>query len=393
MITTGFHMEPMLPTTQTPAGSELEDLSVSLVERSARLAGQVPDPVRRGVGDMVRAMNCYYSNMIEGHHTHPREIEQALKEAYSGPPEQRNLQKEAAAHIAVQKLIDGNATPESLDEDFILWIHKEFHQRLPEDLLLVDVPGSDEILRVTPGELRTRDVEVGHHVPPEAGALSALLTHFTRAYAPDNLSRTQQIIAGAASHHRLLWIHPFLDGNGRVSRLFSHAYLSKVGVGSPLWSVARGLGRKNEDYKRKLMAADMGRQGDLDGRGNLTEGGLTGFCKFFLETCIDQVTYMAEMMEPQGLDIRIKRQVDIAVAEGRLPDGAYRLLREALRGGGFYRMQAGDLTGFSERKARDVLKVLIGRGYLASETERGVLELAFPVEALADWFPRLYPEA
>jgi Fic family protein len=59
--------------------------------------------------------------------------------------------------------------------------------------------------------------------------------------APERFSRAERLVAIAASHHRLLWIHPFSEGNGRVARLLSHALLRRAGVGSPLWSVARGL--------------------------------------------------------------------------------------------------------------------------------------------------------
>jgi len=80
----------------------------------------------------------------------------------------------------------------------------------------------------------------------------------------------RKIIGVAASHHRLLWIHPFIDGNGRVTRLLSHALLRELDVGSELWSVSRGLARRVAEYKSSLQAADEPRRGDLDGRGNLT---------------------------------------------------------------------------------------------------------------------------
>ena len=72
-------MEPMLPSGQTI----LEDLAVSIIEKSARMAAQLPLIVQDKIGDLIRTMNCYYSNLIEGHNTHPRDIEQALKENFS----------------------------------------------------------------------------------------------------------------------------------------------------------------------------------------------------------------------------------------------------------------------------------------------------------------------
>jgi Fic family protein len=44
---------------------------------------------------------------------------------------------------------------------------------------------------------------------------------FERTYA--RLGKADAILSTAAAHHRLLWIYPFLDGNGGVSRFMSQA--------------------------------------------------------------------------------------------------------------------------------------------------------------------------
>jgi hypothetical protein len=69
----------------------------------------------------------------------------------------------------------------------------------------------------------------------------------------------------------------------------SYAALKEMDIGSELWSVARGLARRSDDYKKLLQAADEPRRGDLDGRGNLSQAALIDFCEFFLSVCIDQV--------------------------------------------------------------------------------------------------------
>ena len=67
-------------------------------------------------------MNCYYSNLIEGHDTHPHDIERALIQAdYSIDPAKRALQYEAVAHIEVQQIIGLGAAHHRL-----LWIHPFF---------------------------------------------------------------------------------------------------------------------------------------------------------------------------------------------------------------------------------------------------------------------------
>ena len=227
-------MEPMLP----PAGDRrLEDLALDLATKASALAGRLAPPVRQGVGDLLRFMNCYYSNLIEGHDTHPRDIDRALAHAdYAADPVRRALQREAVAHIEVQRIIDRGEDPADVPTSvaYITWLHREFCRRLPDELLFVENPDTGERLRVLPGEIRQGWVQVGRHIPPSAGALPAFLQRFGEVYAMERLPRLGRIVALGAAHHRLLWIHPFPDGNGRVARLMSHAALLRCGVGSSL---------------------------------------------------------------------------------------------------------------------------------------------------------------
>lgn len=110
-------MEPMLP---EEGNRQLEDLALTLVAKTNSLAGQLHPIVRYAVGDLVRSMNCYYSNLIEGQNTHPRDIDRALSGDYSADPEKRNLQSEAVAHITLQKKIDDRENlPAPVSIDFI----------------------------------------------------------------------------------------------------------------------------------------------------------------------------------------------------------------------------------------------------------------------------------
>lgn len=384
-------MEPMLP----PVGERiLEDRAFDLIQKASTLGGRVPQPVKAGMGDLVRSMNCYYSNLIEGHQTHPRDIDRALKNDYSADPTRRDLQREAVAHIHVQQLIDAHqdlAAPVTSVE-YLTWIHREFCQRLPDDLLWVENPKTGERLRVEAGALRSRTVQVGRHVPPEPDALDAFLRRFAAAYDPRGMSRTQQVIAVAAAHHRLLWIHPFLDGNGRVARLMSHAWFSRLGLGDSLWSVARGLARRVDRYKALLMEADAPRRHDVDGRGTRSLEGLIRFTDFFLESCVDQVQFMESLLEPGTLATRIERYIASEAESGALPRRAFPLVREALHMGQVERGVAHELLGVGERQGRNIVSQLIERGLLQSEGPRAPLRLAFPSSVVDAWFPRLYPE-
>lgn len=383
-------MEPMLPQDRSQA---LENLAVELVAKANQLSGQVKPEVRDSIGDLVRSMNCYYSNLIEGHNTHPRDIDNALDDRYSEDPKKRALQKEAIAHIEVQRMIDAGDTPNMAptSPEFIRWIHYEFCRRLPEDLLWVENPDTKQRVQVVPGEFRDGAVQVGRHVPLPAEDIESFLDRFAEVYGSDRLSSIQKIIAIAAAHHRFVWIHPFYDGNGRVVRLMSHAMLLQCGVGSCLWSVARGLARNSSDYKTRLMAADSPRQGDLDGRGTLSDKQLQAFCEFFFRVSIDQVEFMESLLQPGELLRRMKLYCDDEEAAGRLPKRSMAMLREAFLAGQFERGRAPEVTGYQERRAREILAQLLKLRLLVSTGPRAPVRLGFPVDVVERWFPALYP--
>jgi Fic family protein len=379
-----------------PADTELlENLAFDLAQEASELSGQLHPVVRLSVAELVRSMNCYYSNLIEGHNTHPRDIDRALGADYSADPHRRDLQLEARAHIEVQRMIDARMDfprpPAS--RAFIEWTHREFCARMPASLMTVENPDTSERLAVVPGELRKCGVAVGRHVPPPAEDLPAFLARFGQAYDSARLTKPRQAVAVAASHHRLLWIHPFLDGNGRVARLMSHAMLLDLGVGSALWSISRGLARRSNEYKSLLTAADEPRKGDLDGRGALSQTALVDFCRFFLESCLDQVRYMRQLLEPSELQRRMELYLRDEEDADRLPNRSFAVLREALLSGEVDRGRVPGLIDASQRTARRLVSALLEKGLLVSESHRAPLRLGFPIDVVERWFPRLYPVA
>jgi len=139
------------------------------------------------------------------------------------------------------------------------------------------------------------------------------------------------------------------------------------------------------------MAADSPRQGDLDGRGNLSHRELVNFCEFFLRTAIDQVDFMADLLDTKNFLVRMQHQIDEAIALKHLPKGSYELLREVWLVGEFKRGDAGRIIGMSERAGRTVLSDLLEKGYLSSEHKHAPVRLGFPADAIGRWFPALYP--
>ena len=99
-------MDPLLLGDGTRQRPALTDLTFDLTQKSAGFRRSMPPSLLTSLASLVRAMNCYYSNLIEGHDTHPVDIERALKNDYSADPRKRDLQHEAKAHITVEKWID-----------------------------------------------------------------------------------------------------------------------------------------------------------------------------------------------------------------------------------------------------------------------------------------------
>ncbi len=371
---------------------ELTDLALDLTHRSASFRASLPPSILSSLADLVRAMNCYYSNLIEGHNTHPVDIERALRGEYSSNPRNRDLQIEAKAHIAVQRWIDdgGLKGRTAVTPNGVLEIHRRFCELLPEDLLWVEDPATDARARLIPGELRKRDVKVGNHIAVSPGALPRFLRRFAEVY--ESIGRTESIISTAAAHHRLLWMHPFLDGNGRVARLMSHAILLNALETGAIWSVARGLARNVQEYKRHLSDCDQPRRNDLDGRGALSEEALAVFTRFFLTVCIDQVTFMEGLVQPERLRTRILLWAEEEIKLGELPPKAGNILEAVLYRGELPRGEADAVVGAGERHARRIVSALVDKGVLTSANPRAPLRLVFPATLAARWMPGLFPE-
>ena len=249
-------MEPLLIADGSRDRGALTDLAFELTRKSAGFRRSLPRSLLASLADLVRSMNCYYSNLIEGHDTHPIDIERALKNDYSQDTRKRDLQLEAKAHITVQQWIDGGGlsvrqaiTPEGISE-----IHRRFCELLPEDLLWVEDPITKRAAR-----------RAGRTAPARRPGRTTCRGQSRRvASLPGpvrpgirRLGKTESIVSTAAAHHRLLWMHPFLDGNGRVARLMSHALLLEILDTGAVWSVARGLARNVQQYKTLLANCDL----------------------------------------------------------------------------------------------------------------------------------------
>ena len=385
------------PTLLDGAPAPIADVLADLTGRASILGAALHPRTAQQLASLVRMMNAYYSNLIEGHITRPRDIERALSGDLDTDEGRRNLQIEAAAHVRVQAHIDRlhaeSGLPAPASVAFLRGLHAQFYEGASEATLRIEGNGHGFLME--PGRFRNRpeeDVEVGRHVPPSSDRVEAFMDRFAERYDGGKLGAAGKILAIPAAHHRFNYVHPFPDGNGRVSRLMSHAMIQTAGIGAHgLWSVSRGLARgleSRQEYKQMMAHADTPRQGDRDGRGNLSLAALEDFVLWFLKVCLDQVTFMSSLFDLPNLTGRLRLYVE---RSGRFKPEAFQLLEEAAIRGEFARGDADRITRLPERTARVVLGQLIDEGLLGSETPKGPVSLRFPAKSLDLLFPQLFP--
>lgn len=377
--------------------SRLADLVAEVASSASTLGTRLHPRSAASLADLVRVMNCYYSNLIEGHDTRPRDIERALLQELAEDQERRNLQLEARAHIRVQRAIDTKHELGELGEpgqqQFVRWVHEQFYADAPTEL--VTIRGSKGNYIMQPGAFRDdprHDNAVGRHLPPSSRVVRDFMAYFEQRFLLAEMGSAARVVAIAIAHHRLNYIHPFPDGNGRVSRLVAHAMALQAGIGANgLWSISRGLARGLADrgeYKRMMDLADTPRQGDLDGRGNLSLKALEEYVTWFCEVALDQLRFMAQVFDLEKLSARLETYVtrDLGLASS-----AVKLARALLLRGEMPRGDADIVTGAAERTARQVLSQLIDAGLVASDTPKGPVSLRFTSDSAETLFPRLFP--
>ena len=382
--------EPLLPgpKRQQPLLAKAHDLA----RAATQLAGL---PVAPELRALLRGMNSYYTNRIEGQHTRPHEIEQALRKDFSGDAGLAARQRLAVAHIEAEAAIElrcmGDAGARWLyGADAVPALHRELFSRLPAADL-----HTPEAEAIVPGQLRQRDVQVGQHVAPAYASVPGFIERWAGFYGTVRRGEAA-LVALAAAHQRLGWIHPFIDGNGRVMRLHTHALLSALGYTNGLWSPLRGFARSTDRYCALLAEADLPRRGDLDGRGKLSEQALVAWIDYVLDVCLDQVRFMAGLLDLSAMPRRIA--ACLVFEEETLRSG---VRREALRplhylfltGAELERGEFKSMTGLGDRTAVSALSALVKRGLLKSDTPQGKVRFGLPLHALRFYFPALWPEA
>lgn len=387
-------MEPLLPS-EHRLGPLLER-SHDLIRHCERLAGRCQPHALPGLRRLLRAMNSYYSNRIEGQHTLPLDIERALRNDYAQEADKARRQRLAVAHMATEEQLESRSPQWTLAQVWAPQMLADIHQDLFARLPCADLQAEGrDANAIAPGQWRTCQVSVGRHAAPAVERLSSFLQRWSSFYGGVRRGELQ-LVAMAAAHQRLAWIHPFVDGNGRVARLHSHLVLTHMGLSNGLWSPLRGFARSQEHYYGLLAAADEPRRGDLDGRGNLTEQGLLDWTAYVLDLCLDQVVFMEGLLSLDGMKERMA--ACLAYEEQVVRQGVRTQSLRALHylfaaQSELERADFKAMLGLGDRLATAQISALLRRGLLETDSPYGRLRLGVPMHVLRFYFPRLWPEA
>jgi len=391
---------PILP--KDLQGNIFENLIIKaeqVVLKSEALSGTHAIQTINAISQMLFTVNSYYSNKIESEGTHPISIEKAMQKRYSENSRERSLQTLSVKYIETQKMIYANVQEVSTFElDTILKTHYFLYsQEGMEDFLEVKAE-NEEVLHMSPGKLRVKEVKVGGHIPPLANKLPNLLEQMLNLYTLENHgTNTKRLILALAFHHRMTWIHPFLDGNGRTSRLLLDLSLKQLlGTSYGLWNIARGLARDENKYKAMLNNADRPRQGDIDGRGNLSTKGLSAFVEYMLDIALDQIEYMSSCVRLDSLSKRIDEYIKVfsrtaGPYKSLLPKETNLVLKELLLKGEIARGEVGVIINCSRTKATDIVKILLEERLLESQGVKDKLRMNFNAHMSQFVFPELVP--
>lgn len=302
----GVHwLEPLLPGEGRYPPSLLASAE-QLPFLAGKLSSVLPPATTERLGRLLRVTNTYYTNLIEGQHTEPATLAEGSRRKSAKELKQLSVEHMHAQSGLEALILQRKAEirwPDMFSPELVERVHERLFKNAGEDERQLE-DGSF----LQPGQMRSecgRIIRVGGHTAPAPDSVRAMMIRMKDRYGHATDQRTR-IVCAMAYHHRMAFVHPFADGNGRVVRMLTHLQLHYLGMSAPLWSLSRGLAKRQDEYYQRLSSADKPRRGDLDGRGQLSEKALCEFIEFMLDVCLDQMKYMEEMISVHTLRNRIE---------------------------------------------------------------------------------------
>lgn len=297
-----------LPTMQYE--SELVSKLFELERLRAQLGlGTTPDAVYDELHRLFQLLMSVVSARIEGNRTTVYEAASDLgvdSETPTPSDRLREIENIRRAMAYIDGLPDG--------QELTHLLLRQLHEMAVEGLVREGDP--------TPGSYRNVDVSIlrAEHRPPSHVVLRPELDDLIDFVNQPTIPRSQ-LVHVAVAHHRFLWIHPFRNGNGRVSRLLSYFMLRKHRFVSPVGmrtvNPAAVFGSNRGEYLDALAMAD-----DLSNEGTLK------WTEFFVR---GMVTDLGRLVQLQDFEIVQSRLIKPAIDRFHLAGGVSPAERDALK--------------------------------------------------------------
>lgn len=234
----------------------------------------------------ARAVSAYASTSIEGNPLPLTEVKKILK---SNPAHIKDSEKEVlnynqALHNLNKKLEEGNV---KLSLDLILKIQKQ----ITNGLLPKFESGKLRDKPVIVNDPRTRQVI---YLPPDAKDVKTLVEGLVE-FISSNENVIDLLILAGIFHKQLVLIHPFMDGNGRTTRLTTKILLAEMGLNTfNLFSF--------ENYYNKNVTKYFQTVGELGNYYELVDAiDFTHWLEYFTEGIIDELLRVKKMLPEVGI--------------------------------------------------------------------------------------------
>lgn len=157
-------------------------------------------------------------------------------------------------------------------QQYIIKLSNKKVKITPQVILDLHKEGFGFIFPSWAGKFRTVDVTVGKYEPPHYSKLSELTKNLCDDLAErlkhlpspqsEEIFLAELISLLAWFQHRLVWIHPFKDYNGRIARLLTNLLL--LNLGFPILTIKADTGRNRNKYVEAMQAADNYNPSELE---------------------------------------------------------------------------------------------------------------------------------
>lgn len=200
-----------------PLVEEIDQRHFGIIDGKVRRLMSIPkgNSALRRVMEETYYHHIYHTVAIEGNTLTLSEIRHIIETRYAVPGKSLQEQNEAIGVDAAMKYI--NTTLLSRAGAITVSDILEIHRRV---LGYADP--------VEGGRLRTSQVFVGHHIPPHPQDLDRHMQELVQWLNSEDALQLHPVEYAALAHYKLVYVHPFVDGNGRTSRLLMNLVLMQA---------------------------------------------------------------------------------------------------------------------------------------------------------------------